>query len=101
MSELFQGPAAEALMKAQIDITRLESEVSHLARTVDELKVANKLLADELRTSNKTLTTALVELQRTLDEARGGWRMLMLMGGAGAAAGGFISWFLSNFRWKA
>lgn len=76
-------------MQAQIDIGRLEIEVAHLTKAVDELRASNKILAD-----------ALVGLQRTLDEARGGWRMLMLMGGAGAAAGGVISWALTNLRWK-
>lgn len=85
----FQGPAAEALVQAQIDIGKLETEVAHLTKSVDELK-----------TSNAQLVKALSDIQRTLDEASGGWRMLMLMGGAGAAAGGLISWLLTNLRWK-
>jgi hypothetical protein len=89
MDNYFQGPAAEALVQAQIDIGKLETEVAHLTRSVDELK-----------TSNAKLIETLGSIQRTLDEASGGWRMLMLMGGAGAAAGGLISWVLTNLRWK-
>jgi hypothetical protein len=90
MGDLFQGPAAEALVQAQIDVARLESEVAHLTKAVDELKVSQAQMA-----------RALADIQRTLSEASGGWRMLMLMGGAGAAAGGVISWALTNLRWKA
>lgn len=46
-------------------VTALESEVS------------------ELRKDMKTVLL-------TLQEARGGWRLMMLLGGASAAAGGFI-----------
>lgn len=33
-----------------------------------------------------------------LSEAKGGWRMLMLLGGAGATLGGFIVWAIQNIR---
>jgi hypothetical protein len=90
MGPLFQGPAAEqALVQAQIDIGKLETEVAHLTGAVNDLKASNKALGEQL-----------AAIQRTLSEASGGWRMLMLMGGAGAAAGGFISWALTNLRWK-
>lgn len=90
MGPLFQGPAAEqALVQAQIDIGKLESEVAHLTEAVGDLKVSNRELGKQL-----------AEIQKTLSEASGGWRMLMLMGGAGAAAGSFVSWALTNLRWK-
>lgn len=85
----FQGPAGEALVQAQIDIGKLETEVAHLAKAVEELK-----------TSNTQLAKALTEIQRTLDEASGGWRMLMLMGGAGAALGSSVAWVLQHISWK-
>ena len=85
----FQGPGVEALVQAQIDVARLESEVSHLTKIVEELKV-----------SNAQLVKALTEIQRTLDEARGGWRTLMWVGGAAASAGGAVSWILTHITWK-
>lgn len=87
MTDLFQGPAGEALAKAQVDIGRLEAEVSHLTDAVKEL-----------RASNAAVTKALVDIQRTLDEARGGWRTLMFVGGAAASMGGLISWVLSHAK---
>lgn len=88
-SELFQGPAAEALVKAQVDISRLESEVSHLTQIVAELKASNRAMNDKLD-----------QIQRTLSEARGGWQTMMWMGGAAASVGGVISWVASHVTWK-
>ncbi len=37
-------------------------------------------------------------IEETLSTAQGGWKMLMLIGGAGAAAGGALSWFAAHVR---
>jgi hypothetical protein len=37
---------------------------------------------------------------RALSEAKGGWRTLMLIGGAAASLGGLISWFATHFTMK-
>ena len=59
------------------------AEIKHLQSDMD------KLVADMEQVKN-----ALLEIQKTLAEARGGWRMTMLIGGAGATIGGFIvHWF--------
>jgi hypothetical protein len=39
-------------------------------------------------------------LNATLTEARGGWRMLMLLGGAAAALGSLIPWVISHLRFS-
>lgn len=36
-------------------------------------------------------------VEKQLTEAKGGWRMLMAIGGASASAGGMISWAVSHF----
>lgn len=90
MSENFyQTPAAEALVQAQVDLARLESEVSHLTEIVAELKA-----------SNKAVTEKLDQIQRTLAEARGGWRTMMWMGGAAASVGGFVTWLATHVTWR-
>jgi hypothetical protein len=41
------------------------------------------------------------KLERVLDqlaEARGGWKTLMLLGGAAGAIGSAITWFISNLK---
>ncbi|WP_165837523.1 hypothetical protein [Zavarzinia aquatilis] len=49
-----------------------------------ETKVDN--IEEELR----TLKADVREIKSLLTEARGGWRMLLLVGGAGAALGGLV-----------
>lgn len=77
---------AEALIKARIDISRLEVEVSHLTTGMGELQE-----------SNKQLTAKLDQVLLALSEARGGWRTLMLVGGAASTAGAGITWLMQHF----
>lgn len=48
-------------------------------------------------------TSMLADIQRTLTEARGGWRLLMWLGGAGAALGaaitGLLAWVARHITW--
>lgn len=71
------------------DFGRLESEVEGLKELVRAQTVAIT-----------TLTTQLNAIQLTLSEARGGWRMLLLVGGAGATLGGGIAWLVQTFGTK-
>jgi hypothetical protein len=57
------------------DFGRLESEVATLTELVRAQTLAMAQMATRMDTMNATLT-----------EARGGWKMLLLLGGAGAAA---------------
>jgi hypothetical protein len=79
----------EALIKAQLDIVRLQAHLEHQTKAMEDLKL-----------SQAAQTVQLKAIQELLSEARGGWRMMMLMGGAGAALGGFISWAGQHFVWK-
>lgn len=72
---------SEALIQARIDITRLEVQVSHLSLSMATLEE-----------SNQQLTAKLDQVLLTLSEARGGWKTLMVVGGAASAVGGFITW---------
>lgn len=76
-------------MQAQIDIGRLETEVTHLTKLIDELKLSNAAINQNLNT-----------IQRTLDEARGGWRTLMWIGGASATLGSLFTWALTHVNVK-
>jgi predicted secreted protein len=63
------------------DFGRLESEVEGMKELVRAQTVAIT-----------TLTTQVNAIQLTLSEARGGWRMLLLVGGAGASLGAGMAW---------
>jgi hypothetical protein len=58
---------------------RLQAEVSALRRDMDRM-------AHVLDDMNQTLS----EVQRELSEARGGWKTMMLLGGASATLGALI-----------
>lgn len=71
------------------DFGRLESEVEGLKELVRAQTAAIAAINTQLSVMNSTLA-----------EARGGWRTLMWLGGASAAAGGFISWVLQHMSFK-
>ena len=59
---------------------RLEQEVQQLSKQMEGMQM--------------TLTS----INNTLSEAKGGWRTLMMLGGAGAACGSFVTWALSHVK---
>jgi prefoldin subunit 5 len=76
----------EALVQARIDITRLEVQVTHLSASTARLEE-----------SNQQLTEKLDQVLLTLSEARGGWKTLMVVGGAASALGALIAWVVQHF----
>lgn len=79
-------PTQRELTEARINIGRLQVQVEHLTQGVDDLQASNKQLTDKLD-----------QVLLALSEARGGWRTLMLVGGAASTVGGLIAWFVSHF----
>lgn len=75
----------EALATARIDIARLEVQVTHLSANVEGLQV-----------SNAQLTLKLDQVLATLSEARGGWKTLMVVGGAASSVGAALTWLLQH-----
>jgi hypothetical protein len=76
---------AEALTQARIDISRLEVQVAHLSVSLADLQEVNKQQSDKI---DKVLLA--------LSEARGGWRTLMLVGGAASTAGAALAWVVEH-----
>lgn len=72
-----------------MEIAKLEMKVEHLSQAIDELKATNKALLETI-----------ADIQKTLHEARGGWRVLMMVGGAGASIGSVITWVLNHITFK-
>ena len=90
----------EALIKARTDIARLEAQLQHQTDAIAELRRSQSEAMIEMRISQATQNTQLRAIQDLLNEAKGGWRMVMLMGGGGAMLGGLISWLGQHFIWK-
>lgn len=70
-----------------VSLAVLEIEVSYLKAGMADLKVTNSQQSAKL--------DAIIN---TMAEARGGWRTLLLIGGAAGTAGGFLSWAISHFK---
>lgn len=75
----------EALSQAHIAIAVLETKVEAQAKEIERLTAIVERMATKLDTVASTLT-----------EARGGWRAMMLLGGAGATFGGLVTWALEH-----
>jgi hypothetical protein len=86
MADQYQQNSMD-INKAQQDIVRLEVEVEHMTRAIEAL---TNMLNEQAKT--------LAAIQKTLSEARGGWRTLMLVGGAASTIGALISWIASHVR---
>ena len=53
---------------------------------------------DEIAKEMKQVREALAEINKTLSEAKGGWKVLMMIGGAGGAVGSFITWVVAHWK---
>ena len=53
---------------------------------------------DQIAAEMKEVRLALAEINKTLSEAKGGWKILMLIGGAGGTVGAFITWLVSHWK---
>lgn len=84
-----QQAEVTALKEAQVDIARLEERVENLTR-----------LVYELRDSLVGVTAKLNAIQTTMSEARGGWRTLVLFGGALTTLGALLGWLAERITWR-
>jgi prefoldin subunit 5 len=55
---------------------------------------------DKMLESMKTMQATLTAIDKTLSEAKGGWKMLMLVGGAGGAVGSFLTYLANGLTSK-
>ena len=78
MNDTFHQLPHPALTEAQIDIAVLKSQLA-------DIKVKQTQIDEKLDL-----------VLGKLSEAKGGWRLLMALGGAAATAGGVITWLLTH-----
>tara|TARA_R110000868_G_scaffold285593_1_gene546056 strand:+ start:851 stop:1096 length:246 start_codon:yes stop_codon:yes gene_type:complete len=75
----------EDAIKTARELATHASDIRHLQDDMD--KILENINAIQL---------TLIAIDKTLSEAKGGWKMLLLIGGAGGAVGSFIT-YLANF----
>lgn len=76
---------AEALARAREDIATLKAQGVAQGREIGELKAMVATMADKLDAVATTLT-----------EARGGWKLMMLLGGGAATFGSALTWLATH-----
>ena len=62
------------------DYGRLEAQVEQLIKDMD------------------TLTTNVQAMRDLMEQSKGGWKMLAILGGLAGTIGGAIGWFLSHVK---
>ena len=62
------------------DYGRLEAQVEQLIKDMD------------------TLTTNVQAMRDLMEQSKGGWKMLAILGGFAGTIGGAIGWFLSHLK---
>jgi prefoldin subunit 5 len=71
---------ARELAEHGAEIKHLQSDMDRMTEDMAEVK------------------KALQEISKTLAEAQGGWKMLMVVGGLGAAIGSSIAWIFTHMK---
>ena len=64
------------------DIRHLRTDLDKIAKDVEEIK------------------TAIIERGKTLAEAKGGWKLMVMVGGIGASVATFVAWVVDMFDGK-
>lgn len=77
-----------------VGLALLENEMVHLKVGMSDVKFQNARQNEKMEEILKMVNN----MNQQLAEARGGWKALLLMGGAAGSIGGFITWLISNWK---
>jgi hypothetical protein len=75
------------LMEQARELATHASEIRHLQADMD------KMVEDM-----EEIKKAIIEINKTLSEAKGGWKMLLAVGGAAGVVGSGITWLVSHWK---
>lgn len=75
-------------MSTQRELATHAADIKHMQDDMDKLVI-----------SMKAMQESLVAIDKTLSEARGGWKILMMIGGAGGALGAVFTQFIHSAPW--
>jgi prefoldin subunit 5 len=73
-------------MSVERELAVHETEIKHLQADMD------RMVADM-----EAIKTALNQINQTLSEAKGGWKVLMMLGGAGGVLGSAITQIIQHW----
>jgi hypothetical protein len=90
MSKGNMNPSSDqerVLTEARIEIAQLKTTLGHLVKGMEDLNAANRQQNAEIR-----------EIMNILNQASGGWKTMMIIGGSASAVGGAIAWVLAHMK---
>lgn len=70
-----------------ISLAVLKTEFAHMKATLEDVKYSNARQSEQI---DKVL--------QTMSEAKGGWRVLMIVGGAAGTLSGGLVWLMSHWK---
>ena len=76
-------------MSTQRELATHAADIKHMQDDMDKLVI-----------SMKAMQESLVAIDKTLSEAKGGWKVLMMMGGAGGALGALFTQAIHSAPWS-
>jgi len=77
-------------------IAVMRERLATMGREIRELKETQRKDMDDMRQSQKDLANKLDAVLTAMSEARGGWRTLMMIGGASGTIGAAVSWVVQH-----
>jgi len=81
------------------DALMRQEHAVHIGVLQEQMRSVMASLADQKKV-NEAQSKQLTEILEKLSEARGGWRTLMLLGGAAASFGGVATWAAQHLTMK-
>ncbi len=81
-------------------IDMLQKQIAHLEERMIDPREFGRMeqQVEQMAKQMEQMNAALVTINATLSEAKGGWRVLMLAAGAGSAVTGVAAWALQYLR---
>ena len=79
--------ADDPAMQTVRELATHSADIRHLQTDMDKMTKDMEEIKDAIR-----------EISKTLSEAKGGWRMFMMIGGVGATVGAGVSWIIDILR---
>lgn len=71
----------DPVMQTVRELATHSADIRHLQTDMDKMTKDMEEIKDAIR-----------EISKTLSEARGGWRLLLVVGGIGASVATFVTW---------
>lgn len=83
-------------MSIERELAVHETEIKHMQADMDRLVQD----MEDLKKNIKEIENTLNSINTTLAEARGGWRVLMMLGGAGGVLGSALTYVVNQWLGK-